>query len=95
MTLTDSLPPLLMGIFGLMTLRNSRQFPVQPSSSDNGIIQLSSKDRQLPIMLLIEIVISLVFSTVGSIPPRFCLRTCIHTNFDTFIFEFHRFKAFS
>ncbi|CAF2072591.1 unnamed protein product [Rotaria magnacalcarata] len=65
--LTGFLLALRMGIVGLMTLRNLRQFRVQPASSDSGIIQLSSKYRQIAIMLLFEIVISLVFSTGGSI----------------------------
>lgn len=63
---TGFLPPLLMTIFGFMTIRNFRQHRLQPTSNISRDKPLSSKDRQLAIMLLFEIGISLVFSSVGA-----------------------------
>ncbi|CAF2573538.1 unnamed protein product [Rotaria sp. Silwood2] len=67
MTVTGFLSPLLMSIFGMMTMRNFRQSRVQPTPTENNITPLSSKDRQLAIMLLFEILISVLLSSVGSI----------------------------
>ncbi|CAF0927489.1 unnamed protein product [Rotaria sp. Silwood1] len=67
MTITGFLPPFLMTIFGIMTMRNFRRSRVQPITNENNIIALSSKDRQLAIMLLFDIIISVVLSSLGSI----------------------------
>ncbi|CAF0835874.1 unnamed protein product [Rotaria sordida] len=56
-----------MAIFGMMTMRNFRRSRVQPTTNQNNITALSSKDRQLVIMLLFETLIAVVFSSIGSI----------------------------
>ncbi|CAF3786788.1 unnamed protein product [Rotaria sp. Silwood1] len=67
MTISGFLPPLLMAILAFSTMKNLRHLRVHPAAHEHASTALSSKDRQLAIMLLGEIVISVVFSSIGSI----------------------------
>ncbi|CAF1074926.1 unnamed protein product [Rotaria sp. Silwood1] len=68
MTVTGFLPPLVMAIFGILTIRNFRQVQVHCTSNESNTTgPLSSKDRQLTIMLLFEVLIFIIFSLIGSI----------------------------
>lgn len=75
MTVTGFLPPALMIIFGWKTLQNFRRFRVLPTSSEPLPTSVSTKDRQLTTMLLCEIVITVIFSSVGSILYVYTQRT--------------------
>lgn len=67
MILGSFLPCLLMGIFGIITMRNFRQARIHAASTEVNTTQLSLKDRQLIIMLLSEISISITLQIISSV----------------------------
>ncbi|CAF3713235.1 unnamed protein product [Rotaria sordida] len=68
MIVTGFLPPLVMAIFGILTIRNFRHVRLHPTSDESNTTgPLSSKDRQLTIMLLFEVLVFIIFSLIGSI----------------------------
>ena len=68
--LTCALPPVMMGIFGTLTILNVRKLgsQVAPQNRNNGgNDRLRSKDRQLSLMLLIQIVVTLLCTVPFSV----------------------------
>ncbi|CAF4351330.1 unnamed protein product, partial [Rotaria sordida] len=62
------LPPLVMAIFGILAIRNFRHVRLHPTPDESNTAgPLSSKDRQLTVMLLFEVLVFIIFSLIGSI----------------------------
>jgi hypothetical protein len=68
LVLSGLLPPLLMGVFAVLTLKNIRRVHIHPVARCMAVINTQrSKDRQLAIMLLTEILVYILFCSLTPI----------------------------
>jgi hypothetical protein len=59
-------PSLLLSVFAMLTLKNLRRVRIQPlNTALTGLHTYRSKDRQLAVMLLLEIIIYILFSSMS------------------------------